>query len=121
MSEPTAVAVLVHGASGDPAEALNSLLRNAGGAAHCRWAADARDVADTLGQHVRRRRNGHQQFGRELPEGLGDLAGVGRPAAMCGHAGVAQQAVECLGRLGRGAVHEHGYGCGLTQSMLRKT
>jgi len=42
--------VLVHGASGDPAEALNSLLRNAGVAAHCRWAADARDVADTLGQ-----------------------------------------------------------------------
>jgi len=50
LSEPTAVAVLVHGPSGDPAEALNRLLRNAGLAAHCRWIADARELADSLGQ-----------------------------------------------------------------------
>jgi multidomain signaling protein FimX len=50
LSEPTAVAVLVHGASAEPAEALNSLLRNAGVPAHCRWAADAREVAEILGQ-----------------------------------------------------------------------
>ena len=50
MSEPTAVAVLVQGASGDPAEALNSLLRNAGVAAHCRWVASAREVTEALAQ-----------------------------------------------------------------------
>jgi EAL domain-containing protein (putative c-di-GMP-specific phosphodiesterase class I)/GGDEF domain-containing protein len=50
LSEPTAVAVLVQGASGDPAEALNSLLRNAGVAAHCRWVPSAREVNEALAQ-----------------------------------------------------------------------
>jgi multidomain signaling protein FimX len=50
LSEPTAVAVLVHSASRDSAEALNSLLRNSGVAAHCRWVASARELSDSFGQ-----------------------------------------------------------------------
>ena len=50
MSEPTAVAVLVHSTSRDPVEELNSLLRNSGVAAHCSWLPTIREVLDTLGQ-----------------------------------------------------------------------
>ena len=50
MSEPTTVAVLVHSASRDPVETLNSLLRNGGVAAHCNWHASMRDLSEELGQ-----------------------------------------------------------------------
>ena len=50
LSEPTTVAVLVHSASRDPVETLNSLLRNGGVAAHCSWRATLRELSEELGQ-----------------------------------------------------------------------
>jgi PAS domain S-box-containing protein len=49
--ESTAVAVLVHSASRDPVEALNSLLRNSGLAVHCHWIPSVEDIAVALAQH----------------------------------------------------------------------
>ncbi len=51
LSEPTTVAVLVQSASRDPAEALNSLLRNSGLAAHCHWIPFLDDLPDGFAQH----------------------------------------------------------------------
>ena len=50
MSDSTAVPVLVHSATRDPVEALNSLLRNGGLAAHCTWIPGVQDIADALEQ-----------------------------------------------------------------------
>ncbi len=50
MREPNTVAVLVHSASRDPVEALNSLLRNSGLAVHCHWIPTLREVADAFPQ-----------------------------------------------------------------------
>ena len=50
MNDSTAVPVLVHSATRDPVEALNSLLRNSGLAAHCTWIPGLQDIADALEQ-----------------------------------------------------------------------
>ena len=50
MNDTTAVPVLVHSATRDPVEALNSLLRNGGLAAHCTWIPGSQDIADALEQ-----------------------------------------------------------------------
>lgn len=51
MSEPAAVAVLVHSASRDPVEVLNSLLRNGGLAVHCHWTPTLEDLPTALSQY----------------------------------------------------------------------
>ena len=51
MSESTTVAVLVQSASRDPVEALNSVLRNSGLAAHCHWIPTLADLAEGLTRH----------------------------------------------------------------------
>ena len=51
MSEPTTVAVLVQCASRDPVEALNSMLRNSGLAAHCHWMPTAQELPEGFAQH----------------------------------------------------------------------
>jgi diguanylate cyclase (GGDEF)-like protein/PAS domain S-box-containing protein len=50
LNDTTAVPVLVHSATRDPVEALNSLLRNGGLAAHCTWIPGPQDIADALEQ-----------------------------------------------------------------------
>jgi diguanylate cyclase (GGDEF)-like protein/PAS domain S-box-containing protein len=50
LNDSTAVPVLVHSATRDPVEALNSLLRNSGVAAHCTWIPGLQDIADALEQ-----------------------------------------------------------------------
>jgi PAS domain S-box-containing protein len=50
LNDSTAVPVLVHSAIRDPVEALNSLLRNSGLAAHCTWIPGLQDIADALEQ-----------------------------------------------------------------------
>ncbi|MCC7462640.1 MAG: EAL domain-containing protein [Gammaproteobacteria bacterium] len=50
MDDTTAVPVLVHSATRDPVEALNSLLRNGGLAAHCTWIPGVQDIGDALEQ-----------------------------------------------------------------------
>ena len=50
MSDPTAVPLIVHSATRDPVEALNSLLRRTGVAAHCTWIPAAQDIPDALAQ-----------------------------------------------------------------------
>jgi diguanylate cyclase (GGDEF)-like protein len=50
LNDTTAVPILVHSATRDPVEALNSMLRNAGLAAHCTWIPGVQDIADALEQ-----------------------------------------------------------------------
>ncbi|MFO1401928.1 MAG: EAL domain-containing protein [Steroidobacteraceae bacterium] len=50
MDDTTAVPVLVHSATRDPVEALNSMLRNGGLAAHCTWIPGVQDIGDALEQ-----------------------------------------------------------------------
>jgi diguanylate cyclase (GGDEF)-like protein/PAS domain S-box-containing protein len=50
LDETTAVPVLVHSATRDPVEALNSMLRNGGLAAHCTWIPGVQDIGDALEQ-----------------------------------------------------------------------
>ena len=50
MSDTTAVPVLVHSATRDPVEALNSLLRNAGLAVHCTWIPAIPELGDAFEQ-----------------------------------------------------------------------
>ena len=50
MNDTAAVPVLVQSVSRDPVEKLNSLLRNAGLAAHCTWIPAVQDIADALEQ-----------------------------------------------------------------------
>ncbi|MFI4869906.1 MAG: EAL domain-containing protein [Steroidobacterales bacterium] len=50
MSDPTAVPLIVHSATRDAVEALNSLLRRSGVAAHCTWIPAAQDIPDALAQ-----------------------------------------------------------------------
>ena len=50
MNDSTAVPLIVHSATRDPVEALNSLLRRTGVAAHCTWIPSAQDIPDALEQ-----------------------------------------------------------------------
>ncbi|HEX9473440.1 MAG TPA: PAS domain S-box protein, partial [Steroidobacteraceae bacterium] len=50
MNDSAAVPVLVHSVSRNLVEMLNSLLRNAGLAAHCTWIPAVQDIADALEQ-----------------------------------------------------------------------
>ncbi len=50
LNDSTAVPVLVHSATRDPVEALNSMLRNGGLAAHCTWIPGVQDISDALEQ-----------------------------------------------------------------------
>ena len=50
MSDATAVPLIVHSATRDAVEALNSLLRRAGVATHCTWIPAAQDIPDALAQ-----------------------------------------------------------------------
>ena len=50
MSDTTAVPLIVHSATRDPVEALNSLLRRAGMATHCTWISAPQDIPDALEQ-----------------------------------------------------------------------
>ncbi len=50
MNDPTAVPLIVHSATRDAVEALNSLLRRTGVAAHCTWIPAAQDIPDALAQ-----------------------------------------------------------------------
>ncbi len=50
MTEQSAVPLIVHSATRDAVEALNSLLRRAGVATHCTWIPAAQDIADALVQ-----------------------------------------------------------------------
>ena len=50
MSDPTAVPLIVHSATREAVEALNSLLRRTGVAAHCTWIPAAQDIPDALAQ-----------------------------------------------------------------------
>jgi PAS domain-containing protein len=50
LSDPTAVPLIVHSATRDAVEALNSLLRRTGVAAHCTWIPAAQDIPDALAQ-----------------------------------------------------------------------
>ncbi len=50
MNDTTAVPLIVHSATRDPVEALNSLLRRAGLAAHCTWIPALQDIPDALEQ-----------------------------------------------------------------------
>jgi diguanylate cyclase (GGDEF)-like protein len=50
LDDTTAVPLIVHSATRDPVEALNSLLRRAGIAAHCTWIPALQDIPDALEQ-----------------------------------------------------------------------
>ena len=50
MNDTTAVPLIVYSATRDPVEALNSLLRRAGVAAHCTWISAPQDIPDALEQ-----------------------------------------------------------------------
>jgi PAS domain S-box-containing protein len=50
LSDTTAVPLIVHSATRDPVEALNSLLRRAGMATHCTWISAPQDIPDALEQ-----------------------------------------------------------------------
>jgi multidomain signaling protein FimX len=50
LSDPTAVPLIVHSATREAVEALNSLLRRTGVAAHCTWIPSAQDIPDALAQ-----------------------------------------------------------------------
>ncbi len=50
MNDTTAVPLIVHSATRDPVEAINSLLRRAGVAAHCTWISAPQDIPDALEQ-----------------------------------------------------------------------
>jgi PAS domain S-box-containing protein len=50
LSDATAVPLIVHSATRDAVEALNTLLRRAGVATHCTWIPAAQDVPDALAQ-----------------------------------------------------------------------
>jgi len=50
LSDATAVPLIVHSATRDAVEALNSLLRRAGVATHCTWIPAAQDIPDALAQ-----------------------------------------------------------------------
>ncbi len=50
MDDTTAVPLIVHSTTRDPVEALNSLLRKAGMAAHCTWIPALQDIPDALEQ-----------------------------------------------------------------------
>jgi len=50
LSDPTAVPLIVHSATRDAVEALNSLLRRTGVAAHCTWIPATQDIPDALAQ-----------------------------------------------------------------------
>ncbi|HEY2418878.1 MAG TPA: EAL domain-containing protein [Steroidobacteraceae bacterium] len=50
MNDTTAVPLIVHSATRDPVEALNSLLRRTGMATHCTWISAAQDLPDALEQ-----------------------------------------------------------------------
>jgi len=50
LNDTTAVPLIVHCATRDPVEALNSLLRRAGVAAHCTWISAPQDIPDALEQ-----------------------------------------------------------------------
>ncbi len=50
MNDTTAVPLIVHSATRDPVEALNSLLRRTGLAAHCTWIPAVQDIPDALEQ-----------------------------------------------------------------------
>jgi PAS domain S-box-containing protein len=50
LNDNTAVPLIVHSPTRDPVEALNSLLRRTGLAAHCTWIPAAQDIPDALEQ-----------------------------------------------------------------------
>jgi EAL domain-containing protein (putative c-di-GMP-specific phosphodiesterase class I)/GGDEF domain-containing protein len=50
LNDTTAVPLIVHSATRDPVEALNSLLRRTGMAAHCTWIPALQDIPDALEQ-----------------------------------------------------------------------
>jgi len=50
LNDTTAVPLIVHSATRDPVEALNSLLRRSGMAAHCTWISASQDIPDALHQ-----------------------------------------------------------------------
>jgi EAL domain-containing protein (putative c-di-GMP-specific phosphodiesterase class I)/GGDEF domain-containing protein len=50
LNDTTAVPLIVHSATRDAVEALNSLLRRTGVAAHCTWIPSAQDIPDALEQ-----------------------------------------------------------------------
>jgi diguanylate cyclase (GGDEF)-like protein/PAS domain S-box-containing protein len=50
LNDSTAVPLIVHSATRDAVEALNSLLRRSGVAAHCTWIPSAQDIPDALEQ-----------------------------------------------------------------------
>jgi PAS domain S-box-containing protein len=50
LNDTTAVPLIVHSATRDPVEALNSLLRRSGMAAHCTWISAPQDIPDALEQ-----------------------------------------------------------------------
>jgi multidomain signaling protein FimX len=50
LNDTTAVPLIVYSATRDPVEALNSLLRRAGVAAHCTWISAPQDIPDALEQ-----------------------------------------------------------------------
>jgi diguanylate cyclase (GGDEF)-like protein len=50
LNDSTAVPLIVHSATRDAVEALNSLLRRTGVAAHCTWIPSAQDIPDALEQ-----------------------------------------------------------------------
>ena len=50
MDDTTAVPPIVHSTSRDAVEALNSLLRRAGMAAHCTWIPALQDIPDAIEQ-----------------------------------------------------------------------
>lgn len=51
MSESAAVPLLIVSSSRDPVEAVNTLLRRQGVAAHCTWVPAVRDLPDALEEH----------------------------------------------------------------------
>jgi PAS domain S-box-containing protein len=50
LNDTTAVPLIVHSATRDAVEALNSVLRRTGVAAHCTWIPSAQDIPDALEQ-----------------------------------------------------------------------
>jgi multidomain signaling protein FimX len=50
LDDTSAVPLIVHSATRDPVEALNSLLRRSGVAAHCTWIPATQDIPDALEQ-----------------------------------------------------------------------
>jgi diguanylate cyclase (GGDEF)-like protein len=50
VNDATAVPLIVHSASRDPVEAINSLLRRGGVSAHCTWISATQDIPDALEQ-----------------------------------------------------------------------